>query len=602
MHPITATDALQVGDVLHHPAFGFAVVDQADPEGASLRWERANGGQPPRVSRKGLVDAWRTCAPGGLFARSVTDPDSARSWLSGDPASAVGSMVAELGGAVSLAELREWLAERGLVTGRRFDGWWSAALPLVESDPRLEWRSGELRAREGVEGAAFAPDRVVPLPAAGTLGAGAAMDFAVRLARALADAHARGEVAVQARERVGFAGGEVRVPTLGSRSRHARRDDGRWAMRLVLEQVLGPLPSAEDLADADLVAVAAELAPALPPELLGVAQRALALDPDLRFSDGIALHHALRLGEATATTRALTPFDAEASWTAGFQTHIGALKSLQGQTNQDSFVLLGEPRLALAAVADGISIASAGTGDQASALFSRTLRNYWLEQSGGLRDAGPGRLHAFLQEALRRANRAICEAAQRAADGDFSRAIPMGTTALAAIVRGSRVHLAALGDSRAYIVTPGGAWPLTSDQNAQALRLREHLAGQPAAWDEHRFSLTGYLGYFGLDGRPELPPAFTRTFTLLPGEWLVLCTDGFTDFAASEDAAVPGVLTACLAEARGTAPGALAMDYARRLVDAANRGGGGDNVTVLVLTLSPDVGAPDEPGPVSSPP
>lgn len=596
MRPIAANDPLQVGDVLHHPAFGFAVVDAADAEGATLRWERVGAGQPPRATRKALVDAWRACQRGGLFARTVTDPESARSWLWADPASALGSLVTELGGTVAAGELREWLAERQLVSGRRFEAWWPTVLPTLEADPRLEWKGGELRVRDGVAAASFSAERATALPAAGTVGAGAAFDFAVRLARALAELHARGEVAIHARERVGLGVGEVRLGSEPGRSRFARRDDVRWAMRLVLEQVVGALPSTEDLAEADLVAIVAELAPALAPELLGVIQRSLALDPDLRYADGTALLHALRLAEVTAATRAAAPFDAEATWSAGFHTHIGSLKSLQGQTNQDSFVLLGEPKLAVAAVADGISIANAGTGDQASALLSRTLRQYWQEQGGALREASANKVHTFLQEALRRANRAICEGAQRAAEGDFSRAIPMGTTALVAAVRGNRVHLASLGDSRGYVVSPAGVWPLTSDQNAQALRLREHLAGQLVDWTEHRFSLTGYLGYFGIDGRPELPPVFTRTLTLLPGEWLVLCTDGFTDFAAAEDAAVPAVLQASLAEARGSAPGALAMDYARRLVDAANRGGGGDNVTVLVLTLAPDAGSPDDGG------
>lgn len=596
MRPIAPSDALHPGDVLHHPAFGFATVEAADADGAHLRWERPSPTAPPRVSRQGLAEVWRACPRQGFFARSVTDPDGVRAWLGADPLAALGALLVDLGAPVEPADVRDWLVDRSLLTGRRFDGWWTGLLPSVERDPRFEWKGGSLRVRPGVDPQAFDAQRPSPLPAPGTLGAGAAFPFALRVARAVAEAHARGEVLVRDRAQVKVAGGEVRFATESGRWRHARREDVRFVMRLLLEQVLGALPDPNSLPDAELVCLVGDVSPALPPELLGVVQRSLAVDPDLRPADGSALLHALRLAEASATTRATAPFNPHAQVLAGFNSHIGILKSLQGQTNQDSFLLVGEPGLSLVGVADGISMSTAGTGDLAASLLVKTLRIHWQEHGEGLRDAGPGRVQSFLTDALRRANRVICEAASRAADGDLSRAIPMGTTALFGVTRGNRVHLASLGDSRAYLVSPGGVAPLTADQNLQALRLRDHFAAQAVTWDEPRFSLTGYLGYFGADGRPELPQPFTRTVTLLPGEWLVLCTDGFSDFAGSEDASTLEVVAASVAEARGTTPGALAMDVARRLVDAANRGGGGDNVTVLALTLSPEYAAAEDEG------
>jgi serine/threonine protein phosphatase PrpC len=99
---------------------------------------------------------------------------------------------------------------------------------------------------------------------------------------------------------------------------------------------------------------------------------------------------------------------------------------------------------------------------------------------------------------------------------------------------------------------------------------------------------------------PTPAPPFTRALTLLPGEWLILCSDGLTDYGGPEEAAIGTLLTATVRDAKGATPAARAMDICRALVDAANRGGGGDNVTVLALTLSSEYGAAPNEGSVPS--
>ena len=65
------------------------------------------------------------------------------------------------------------------------------------------------------------------------------------------------------------------------------------------------------------------------------------------------------------------------------------------------------------------------------------------------------------------------------AGGDLTRHIPMGTTAVVAIVRGDRVHIVSLGDSRAYLVGATGAALLTADQNLRGEWLRSWQNNQP---------------------------------------------------------------------------------------------------------------------------
>ena len=68
-------------------------------------------------------------------------------------------------------------------------------------------------------------------------------------------------------------------------------------------------------------------------------------------------------------------------------------------------------------------------------------------------------------------------------------------------------------------------------------------------------------------------------FTLLPGEKLVVCTDGITDYLAEDH---PDVTSALARIVVGDDPDEIAMD----LVREANRAGGGDNATAVVVSLA----------------
>lgn len=589
MRPITADTRLHAGDVVYHPAFGFALVEGAPPDGlgpVALRWERPGPNHPTQVSPAGLHDAYRRCDPRGLCARSVETPDAARALCTSEPLVALGLLLLDLGGRQRKEDVRDWLVERRLVGDGRFDDWWSAVLALARADGRFVVHRDGVRLAEPVGYDELLPSRPTALPGPGSLPGTNALGFAIRLARALAEVHAQKNVLPGGREAVSVSGAQVRLRGRARLAEDDPRDDVRTAMRLVLEQVLGPLPSAADLPDAELPPLVGTLAPSVPVELLAVAQRAMATRREERPEDGLALLHELVVANAVHELRQSAPLVRDAAWHVGFDSHIGTVKSLQSQVNQDCFVVAGDPTLLVAAVADGISLSTAGSGDLASALFARSLRAHWRDHVSGLLDANPARVHNFLADALRRANTNVCEAALRLAGGDLERYIPMGTTALVTVMRGNRVHLVGLGDSRAYLVGRFGCGVASADLNLESMRLGEAVAGREVEWDEPRHSLTSYIGHFTLDGRVELPPVVTRTFTLLPGEWLILATDGLSDFAAGDDAETAALIAKVVAESDPSAgPTPQAMTIARTLVGLALEGGGGDNVTVLALTI-----------------
>lgn len=598
MQQISGPDALKPGDVLHHPAFGFATVEGLDASGATLRWELQGTGHPVHASPAALGASYRRCEPRGLFARSVRDPDGTRTFVQAEPLAALGLLLHELGGAASRDDVRDWMVSRRLFAESRFDAWWGAVVGLAEGDAHFAVR------RDGVSlGGGVGPEdlaRPRPLPAPGTLPGSAALRFAVALARQLAAVHAMGDGVVPSRDAVQLVGDGVRFRTRGAPTANGRRDDVRFVLRLVLEQVVGPLPSPAHVAEGDLPTLIGALAPSLPPELLAVAIEAMGEDAAHRPADGLALLERLSVADAVVALRGSVGHAPQAQAVAGFNTHIGLLKSLQSQTNQDAFLLVGDPNLSLLAVFDGISQSTAGTGDLASGLATRALRTWWAEHGDELASATPAKIHAALDAALERANALVCDAALRLAGGDLERNVPMGTTAVCAVTRGNRVHLAALGDSRAYLVGRHGAAPLLSDQNVLALRVRDVAAGLSVEWSGADHALVGYLGHFEEDGRVSLPPVFHRTVDLLPGEWLVVCSDGLTDYAAPGEGGVARALAQACTESKAPTPAATAMEVCRRLVDAANRGGGGDNVTVLALTLSSEYGPAGSPSPVSS--
>ncbi|MBM4366723.1 MAG: protein serine/threonine phosphatase 2C family protein [Deltaproteobacteria bacterium] len=613
MLPIAVDDPLRVGDVVHHPAFGFATLAEVDERGARLRWHGTAAAHPTYVSRHGLSTSYRKCRPGSLLARRAAEPDKVRRMAQEDPVAILGLLLVDLGDAQPLDHAHDWMrqvvGDQGM-EGNGFDGWWNAILSLASVDGRFRLDEDRIGLSPGVHERDFTtpvavPAALPPEPAATALSRGPRVDYdpdaifasACKLAEALAALHARGDSLLHRRDAShdAEAGWQLAVDP---EPQHPA-DSVHWAARRLVEELLG-LEIPDIVPPQELVDALPGAVPSVPAELLGVLRRCLARDQALRPRNG--LEWALQLAQAHASfdARRRLPRAAGAALCVGFDTHIGTLKALVGQANQDAFVVLGEPDMLCFAVADGISTSTAGSGDLASSLFVRTLRLQWTAHHENLRGAGPEEAFRFLCGALERANRVICEAASCLAHDDISRHVPMGTTAIVGLSVGDSVYLAALGDSRALLCGRHGVAPLAWDQNLNAMRLRQAAQGNAVPWDDHGYALVGYLGHFDETGEPSLPPPILVATRLLPGEWLVLASDGLSDHAAPEEAGVYAVIEATLARHGRRADPASAMAVARRLVLAANEGTGGDNITVLALTLSSKAAGNEENDPVQS--
>ncbi len=226
----------------------------------------------------------------------------------------------------------------------------------------------------------------------------------------------------------------------------------------------------------------------------------------------------------------------------GAATDIGQVR----EGNEDSFLLL-DP---LFAVADGMG--GHRGGEVASDLALTTIRDLFSAREGSL------------TEQVELANRAVFERSQadRAVSG-------MGTTLTAALVQDAQVRLAHVGDSRAYLFRDGELHLLTEDHTLVHRMVQEgEITEAEAENHPHRNIVTRALG---VDGTVQVDEAIVEA---RPGDRLLLCTDGLTGMVGGDE--IRTVL-------RTTADPQEAVEL---LVAAANRAGGIDNITAVLLDFT----------------
>lgn len=319
----------------------------------------------------------------------------------------------------------------------------------------------------------------------------------------------------------------------------------------------------------------------LPPSVLAVLDAAMQPNPSRRPAAYGWLDRWEQVVDAEER-RAKAKYRANARVRVGFDTHIGKLKILHSQTNQDALYVSNKGSRSLLVVCDGISTATAGSGDLAAAIAAQVIANLWDQALPRMVDSTGPEITRFLDKALETANRAVCEAAIRLAGGSMEGKVPMGTTAVVTVAHGNRLDIAWLGDSRAYLVGPYGASLLTADQNQAGNRLGQWYRGERPHWDPAGYALVGYIGHFDEEMTPTPLEAQHASLTLLPDERLVVCSDGITDYLGGNHSDVAEALAACVMQDNDL------EEAARTLVNQANRGGGGDNATVIVAGVSTD--------------
>ncbi len=215
---------------------------------------------------------------------------------------------------------------------------------------------------------------------------------------------------------------------------------------------------------------------------------------------------------------------------AGQASDLGKIR----QQNEDRALVARRGPVLVVAVADGVG------GEHGGAIASEAAVQKLSEAYFAQRERDIGK-------ALASAVRAVNDAVLGAAD---ARSLPgAATTLVAAAVRGRRVAIANLGDSRAYVLRANALRQVTTDHSGSQARSITRFAGDP---------------------RGVQPDVFLED--LRGGDRLLLCSDGVTVHLSDGDL-VPLLR------------GGTAEEAARRIVQAAVERGGTDNATAVVVAV-----------------
>jgi serine/threonine protein phosphatase PrpC len=237
--------------------------------------------------------------------------------------------------------------------------------------------------------------------------------------------------------------------------------------------------------------------------------------------------------------------------TCAARTDVGLIRS----GNEDNYLMVPEKGTFI--VADGMGGHAAG--EVASEMAVRIIS----QDLGSFRGIGPEEAASRMIQAIRDANAAIYE---RTLSEHDKRG--MGTTATVLVLHSNRYLLGQVGDSRGYMLRSGVFHQLTKDHSyVQEQVDAGYLTPEQARTHPYSNVITRCVGASG-DVTPDLFSGVVRA-----GDVFLLASDGLTGML--EDEVLETILKS------ENTPEKL-VD---RLVGEANRRGGLDNITVIIVRV-----------------
>lgn len=237
----------------------------------------------------------------------------------------------------------------------------------------------------------------------------------------------------------------------------------------------------------------------------------------------------------------------------------------------------------LAVVADGIGGHNAG---EVASEMAVELINRYIAESDGSQPV------AILNGAITQAGRAIHDAAESNPE-----LRGMGSTCACVWIIGNRLYMATVGDSRVYLLRDDSIQQLSKDHTwVQEALDNGTISPKQANNHPNAHVIRRYLG-----SRQTVVPDFrirlskdendtqaveNQGMTLLPGDRILLCSDGLTDLVSDEE------IRTYIANKKGK----LALN---NLVDLANQRGGHDNITMIHISVPEPSKKQNSPAPPS---
>ncbi len=245
------------------------------------------------------------------------------------------------------------------------------------------------------------------------------------------------------------------------------------------------------------------------------------------------------------------------------KSHIGMKRKI----NEDSCLI--RPDLGLYVIADGMGGHRAG--EVASRMVVETIEDYWQKLNtsdppslvyGKEKDVSDMAKH--LMNSLYFANTIVHEAQKK------PEYLKMGSTVSALLVEGDIIWSANVGDSPVYLLDQGRHLILVSEEHSLE-------AEQKSQGFYDSFSSTSPLiknmltRVVGLSAKVDV---YIMPMRPEPGDMVLLCSDGLTNFMP--ESSIIEILTG---------PSSSLEEKVDFLIDGANNGGGGDNISVILLEV-----------------
>lgn len=228
------------------------------------------------------------------------------------------------------------------------------------------------------------------------------------------------------------------------------------------------------------------------------------------------------------------------------------------RSNQDSY-LTGEisGSVAWAVVCDGMG--GANGGNVASAMAVKVISEHI---NSAYRDGmSSNSIRYLLMSAISAANADIFDTAQNS-DTLFG----MGTTVVAVIIVNGIAHIAHAGDSRAYLINNSVMEQVTRDHSVvQSMIENGEITEEEAKHHPNRNVITRALG---VNERIDVD---YNEIDLKDGDAILICTDGLTNYV--ENDRILKIIK-----------NHKFYEYPEKLIETANNNGGGDNITVVMMS------------------
>ena len=211
------------------------------------------------------------------------------------------------------------------------------------------------------------------------------------------------------------------------------------------------------------------------------------------------------------------------------------------------------------AVADGMG--GHAKGEEASKIALNAISRTAISR---IHDGVP--LTNLLEEGIKNANSDILEHIEKNPQSQG-----MGTTAVCAIVKDDKVHLANIGDSRAYVISADEIRRVTKDHSYVQMLIDEGKITEKQAQNHPKKNIITQAIGAGPTAEPDM-----MQLKLAKDEHLLLCCDGVMAHLSDDDIQNSVIKHADPQEA------------CQSIIDTANERGGTDNISVVLLSPSAD--------------